>query len=83
MSVEEYIKLRPEINIVEKSIERKMDFRRGKKFQIVFSDTTRQDFYDGLLESSYRYRLKQDSLKAKDFRNTYNYSIDGITEKII
>lgn len=52
-----------------------------RKYQVVFTDTLKQDFYDGKLTSSFRYWIKKDSLVAKDLSDggVYNYSIDGLS----
>ena len=53
-----------------------------EKFQLVFNDTAKLDYYEGKLTSSYRYWIKQDSLIAKDLSDgyVYNYSIEGLSE---
>ena len=53
-----------------------------KQFQVVFKDSTKQDFYDGKLESTYRYQIRKDSLIAEDINSgdVFNYTIADITE---
>ena len=54
-----------------------------KQYQLVFKDSTKQDFYGGKLESTYRYWIRKDSLIAKDKNSgdVFNYAIMGITGK--
>jgi hypothetical protein len=57
--------------------------KENSQFQLVFKDSTKQDFYGGKLQCTYRYRIKKDSLIAKDMSsgNIFNYAILGVTEK--
>lgn len=53
-----------------------------KEYHLVFKDSTKQDFYAGKLESTYRYWIKKDSLIAKDMKSGdfFNYVIMSATK---
>lgn len=56
-----------------------------RQYQLAFKDSTKQDFYGGNLESTYRYWVRKDSLIAKDIKSgeIFNYAIMGVTDKYL
>jgi hypothetical protein len=55
------------------------------KYEVVFTKTSKIDYYDKKIVSTYSYRIKRDSLVAKDKSDNsfYYYSIENLSKKYL